>query len=48
MVPLRRDAIVDVTSYDDITQAIEGGRIERIRDEHTRHVKETDRETRPL
>jgi len=41
-------AIVDVTNYDDITHAIEDGRLDRITDEHTRYVKETDRETQPL
>ena len=37
-------AIIDVTSYDDILQAIDDGRLDRIIDEHTRYMKETDRE----
>ena len=37
-------AIIDVTSYDDILKAIDDGRLDRIIDEHTRYMKETDRE----
>jgi hypothetical protein len=36
--------IIDVTSYDDIIRAIDDGRLDRIIDEHTRYMKETDRE----
>jgi hypothetical protein len=36
--------IIDVTNFDDIIRAIEDGRLDRIIDEHTRYMKETDRE----
>jgi hypothetical protein len=36
--------IIDVTNYDDIILAIEDGRLDKIIDEHTRYMKETDRE----
>jgi len=36
--------IIDVTDYDDIIRAIDDGRLDRIIDEHTRYMKETDRE----
>jgi predicted transcriptional regulator len=36
--------IIYFTSYDDIMQAIEDGRLDKIIDEHTRYMKETDRE----
>jgi hypothetical protein len=35
--------IIDVTSYDDVTRAIEDGRLDKIVDEHTRYMKETER-----
>jgi len=35
--------IIDVTNYDDITRAIEDGRLDRIMGEHTRYMKETGR-----
>jgi len=34
--------IIDVTSYDDIIRAIDDGRLDRIIDEHTRYMKETN------
>ena len=40
--------IIDVTNYDDIMEPIEDGRLDRIIDEHTRYMKETDREIWPL
>ena len=36
--------MIDVTSYDDVTRAIEDGRLDKITDEHTRYMKETGRE----
>ena len=45
---LNEPAIIDVTSYEDIPQAIEDGRLGRIIDEHTRYMKETGREIRAL
>jgi len=36
--------IIDVTCYDDIIQAIEDGRLDKITEEHTRYMKETGRE----
>jgi len=36
--------IIDVTCYDDIIQAIEDGRLDKIIEEHTRYMKETGRE----
>jgi hypothetical protein len=33
--------IIDVTNYDDITRAIEDGRLDRIIEEHERYIKET-------
>jgi hypothetical protein len=36
--------IIDVTDYDDIMRAIDDDRLDRIIDEHTRYMKETDRE----
>ena len=35
--------IIDVTNYDDIVQAIDDGRLDRIIDEHLRYMKETNR-----
>jgi len=35
--------IIDVTSYDDIIRAIDDGRLDKIIDEHTRYMKETNR-----
>jgi hypothetical protein len=35
---------MDVTSYDDIVRAIADGRLAKITGEHTRHMKDTDRE----
>jgi hypothetical protein len=40
---LNEPPIIDVTSCDDIIRAIDDGRLDRIRDEHTRYMKETDR-----
>ena len=37
-------AIIDITSYDDVTQAIEDDRLDKTIDEHTRYMKETNRE----
>ena len=37
-------SIVGVTNYDDVIQAIEDGRLNKIIDEHTRYMKEPDRE----
>jgi hypothetical protein len=36
--------IIDVGSYDDVTKALEDGRMERIAEEHKRYMKETNRE----
>jgi len=36
--------IIDVGSYDDVTKALEDGRMKRIIKEHERYMKETDRE----
>ncbi|MGA2239692.1 MAG: hypothetical protein ABSG74_10820 [Candidatus Bathyarchaeia archaeon] len=36
--------IIDVTSYDDVTRAIEDGRLDKIIDEHKRYMKETHAE----
>jgi hypothetical protein len=38
-------AIIDVANYDDILNAIDDGRLDRIIDEHARYMKETHRET---
>jgi hypothetical protein len=35
---------MDVTSYDDIMRAIRDGRLAKIVAEHTRYVKDADRE----
>jgi len=40
---LSEPAIIDVTSYDDIIRAIDDGRLDKIITEHTRYMKETDR-----
>lgn len=36
--------IIDVTSYDDIMKSIEDGKLGKIMDEHTRYMKEINRE----
>jgi hypothetical protein len=36
--------MIDVTSFDDITQAIADGRLDRIMDKHMRYMKVTGRE----
>jgi len=36
--------MIDVTSFDDITQAIADGRLDKIMDKHMRYMKETGRE----
>jgi len=36
--------IIDVTDYDDILKAIDDGRLDKVIDEHTRYMKESDRE----
>jgi hypothetical protein len=36
------------TSYDEVARALTDGRLERIIDEHIRHMKETDRGFRAL
>jgi hypothetical protein len=41
---LNEPPIIDVTSYEDIIRAIDDGRLDRIIDEHTRYMKETNRE----